>query len=112
MLFIEYPKCTTCQKARKWLEAQGVSLELPEANQHKIVPHQDGPLHQHPVGGQQGKLLFCKSPFRVPTSPAVQAGLPAPGRQPVGLELRQDAVNAAQEKIQNTAEFFRSDCCN
>ena len=22
MLFIEYPKCTTCQKARKWLEAQ------------------------------------------------------------------------------------------
>lgn len=24
MLFIEYPKCTTCQKARKWLEAQGV----------------------------------------------------------------------------------------
>lgn len=24
MLFIEYPKCTTCQKARKWLEEQGV----------------------------------------------------------------------------------------
>ncbi len=23
MLFVEYPKCTTCQKARKWLEAQG-----------------------------------------------------------------------------------------
>lgn len=22
MLFIEYPKCTTCQKARKWLGAQ------------------------------------------------------------------------------------------
>jgi arsenate reductase len=22
MLFIEYPKCTTCQKARAWLEAQ------------------------------------------------------------------------------------------
>ena len=28
MLFIEYPKCTTCQKARKWLEAPGVSLEI------------------------------------------------------------------------------------
>ena len=27
MLFLWYPKCTTCQKARKWLEAQGVSLE-------------------------------------------------------------------------------------
>ncbi len=23
MLFLEYPKCTTCQKARKWLEAGG-----------------------------------------------------------------------------------------
>lgn len=24
MLFIEYPKCTTCQKARKWLEARNI----------------------------------------------------------------------------------------
>lgn len=23
MLFVEYPKCTTCQKARKWLEGHG-----------------------------------------------------------------------------------------
>ena len=27
MLFIEYPKCTTCQKARKWLEAKGIPFE-------------------------------------------------------------------------------------
>ena len=27
MLFVEYPKCTTCQKARKWLEAQGLPFE-------------------------------------------------------------------------------------
>ena len=27
MLFVCYPKCTTCQKARKWLEAQGISYE-------------------------------------------------------------------------------------
>ena len=27
MLFIEYPPCTTCQKAKKWLEAQGVAFE-------------------------------------------------------------------------------------
>ena len=25
MLFLEYPKCSTCQKARKWLDAHGVS---------------------------------------------------------------------------------------
>ena len=28
MLFICYPKCTTCQKARKWLDQRGVSYTL------------------------------------------------------------------------------------
>ena len=28
MNFICYPKCTTCQKAKKWLDANGVSYEL------------------------------------------------------------------------------------
>lgn len=27
MLFICYPKCSTCQKARKWLEANGITFE-------------------------------------------------------------------------------------
>ena len=27
MLFLEYPPCSTCQKARKWLEANGISFE-------------------------------------------------------------------------------------
>ena len=27
MLFIEYPKCSTCQKAKKWLEANHVEFE-------------------------------------------------------------------------------------
>ena len=27
MLFIEYPKCTTCQKARRYLESAGVSFD-------------------------------------------------------------------------------------
>ena len=25
MLFIEYPKCTTCQKAKKWLDEHGIA---------------------------------------------------------------------------------------
>lgn len=25
VLFIEYPKCSTCQKAKKWLDAHGVA---------------------------------------------------------------------------------------
>ena len=28
MLFLCYPKCTTCQKARAWLDAQGISYQL------------------------------------------------------------------------------------
>ena len=28
MLFVEYPKCTTCQKAKKWLEDHNVEYEL------------------------------------------------------------------------------------
>ena len=27
MQFIEYPKCSTCQKARKWLEASGAAFD-------------------------------------------------------------------------------------
>ena len=27
LLFIHYPKCSTCQKAKKWLEEQGVAFE-------------------------------------------------------------------------------------
>ncbi len=27
ILFIHYPKCSTCQKAKKWLEEQGVAFE-------------------------------------------------------------------------------------
>ena len=25
ILFLEYPKCSTCQKAKKWLDAHGIS---------------------------------------------------------------------------------------
>ena len=28
MLFICYPKCTTCQKAKKWLDDNGIRYEL------------------------------------------------------------------------------------
>ena len=27
ILFVEYPKCTTCQKAKKWLETENVTFE-------------------------------------------------------------------------------------
>ena len=27
MLFIEYPKCTTCQKAKRWLDDHGIAYQ-------------------------------------------------------------------------------------
>ena len=27
IIFIEYPKCSTCQKAKKWLESNNIEFE-------------------------------------------------------------------------------------
>ena len=32
MLFVCYPKCTTCQKAKKWLDEKGISYTLRDIN--------------------------------------------------------------------------------
>ena len=38
MLFIEYPKCTTCQKAKKWLDENGIVYEnLREDQKREVV---------------------------------------------------------------------------
>ena len=38
MLFIEYPKCSTCQKARRWLEGAGVSFETRHIKDERPTP--------------------------------------------------------------------------
>ena len=35
MLFIEYPPCSTCQKAKKWLDEQGASYESRHIKEEK-----------------------------------------------------------------------------
>ncbi len=35
LIFICYPKCTTCQKAEKWLKAQGVEYTLRNIKEEK-----------------------------------------------------------------------------
>ena len=42
MLFVEYPKCTTCKKAKKWLEDQNISF-----------------TDRHIVGGNPGFLTLA-----------------------------------------------------
>lgn len=34
-LFVWYPKCTTCQKAKKWLEEQGENFQLRDIKEDK-----------------------------------------------------------------------------
>ena len=38
VLFIEYPKCTTCKKAKKWLDEHGV--EYVDRISSRIIPRQ------------------------------------------------------------------------
>lgn len=49
MLFVEYPNCSTCQKAKKWLDAKGVSytdrhikLENPTYEELRLWHQQSG----------------------------------------------------------------------
>lgn len=35
MIFICYPKCTTCQKAKKWLDDKGIKYELRDIKENK-----------------------------------------------------------------------------
>ena len=34
MLFLEYPPCTTCKKAKKWLDDNGVAYEARHIKEH------------------------------------------------------------------------------
>ena len=53
VLFVEYPKCSTCQKAKKWLEERGVEFE----DRHI--------LEQNPTK-EELKLWWEKSGFLTP----------------------------------------------
>ena len=59
MLFVCYPKCTTCQKAAKWLEEQGIAAEVRDIKQ-------DNPTEQelrawHKMSGLPPKRFFNTS---------------------------------------------------
>ena len=39
MLFVCYPKCTTCQKAKKWLDEKGISYTLRDIKTENPTQH-------------------------------------------------------------------------
>ena len=59
MIFVCYPKCTTCQKAKKWLEEKGVSFE--ERHIKENNPTADELRKWHELSGQPLKKFFNTS---------------------------------------------------
>lgn len=59
MLFVCYPKCTTCQKAAKWLEEQGVAVEVRDIKQDNPTEQELRAWHQ--MSGLPLKRFFNTS---------------------------------------------------
>lgn len=59
MLFICYPKCTTCQKARKWLDENGLSYEVRDIKAQN--PTYEELKSWHEKGGIPIRKLFNTS---------------------------------------------------
>ena len=59
MLFIEYPKCTTCQRAKKWLDENGIEYE--DRNIKEERPTYEELLDWHARSGLPLKRFFNTS---------------------------------------------------
>lgn len=59
MLFICYPKCTTCQKAKKWLDSNNISYELRDIKEQN--PSIDELREWHKLSGLPLKKFFNTS---------------------------------------------------
>lgn len=59
MKFICYPKCSTCQKARKWLDENGIAYELRDIKTEN--PTYEELTAWHALSGQPLKKLFNTS---------------------------------------------------
>ena len=59
MLFVYYPKCSTCQKAKAWLEAQGVPFEGRDIKTQN--PTEEELRAWHALSGLPMKRLFNTS---------------------------------------------------
>ncbi|MGN0546842.1 MAG: arsenate reductase family protein [Acutalibacteraceae bacterium] len=59
ILFIEYPKCTTCQKAKKWLDENGI--EYSDRHIKEDNPTYDELKKWHEMSGLPLKKFFNTS---------------------------------------------------
>lgn len=59
MLFLQYPRCSTCQKAKKWLDANGISYEGRDIKEDN--PTYDEIKAWHQISGFPLKKFFNTS---------------------------------------------------
>ena len=59
ILFVEYPKCSTCKKAKKWLEDSGISFEDRDIREDN--PGEDELRRWHGLSGLPLKRFFNTS---------------------------------------------------
>ena len=78
MQFICYPKCTTCQKAQRWLDARGIGYEVRDIKQ-------DNPTYDELRAWRQASGLPLKKFFNTSgllyKSLGVKEKLPAMGEE-------------------------------
>lgn len=85
VLFLEYPKCTTCQKAKKWLDDHGISYD--DRHIKECNPTAAELKQWHEKSGQPLKKFFN-------TSGLVYKGLQLKEKLPTMSEEEQYAVLA------------------
>lgn len=59
MLFLEYPKCTTCKKAKKWLVDQNIAFD--DRNIKEENPSKEEMQEWYKISGQPLKKFFNTS---------------------------------------------------
>ena len=74
MLFVCYPKCTTCQKAAKWLEEQGIEATVRDIKQDN--PTEAELRAWHKLSGLPLKRFFNTSGLQY-KAPGLKNKLPA-----------------------------------
>ena len=74
VLFIEYPKCSTCKKAKAWLDAHGVAYadrhiveDNPTSDELAACPPAFAPATRKPPRPSPSRLRACISSSRTST---------------------------------------------
>ena len=90
MLFLWYPKCTTCQKAKAWLEERGISYDLRDIKQ-------DNPTVEELTAWYRKSGLPLKKFFN--TSGLVYKEMKLKDKLPAMSEAEQIALLASDGKL-------------